>query len=94
MLRFVNGHCCPLPSTYYGSVFLSLLQLTLWELHVRRSAIVPEFQEHTRNKTFTVANSFSKTRTDMGPNSASKEGGEGPHLCFKQPNIADISVQW
>jgi hypothetical protein len=72
MPTFVNGHCCPLPSSYYGSVFLSLLEaileLTFLELHVGWSAIVPKFQEHAQNKAFIAAILFLKTRTDMGPN--------------------------
>jgi hypothetical protein len=65
MLTFVNGHCCPLPSSYNGSVFRSLLgatlELTFLELHVGWSAIVHEFQGHPQNKAFIAAISFSET---------------------------------
>jgi hypothetical protein len=54
-----------------------MLELTFLELHVGWSTIVHEFQEHPQNKTFIAAISFSETRNDMGPKSASKEGGGG-----------------
>jgi hypothetical protein len=86
MLTFVNGHCCPLPSSYNGSVFWSLLEaiqkLTFLELHVGWSAVVHEFHEHPQNKAFIAAVSFSETRTEMGPKSASKEGA-GATLMFQ-----------
>ena len=69
-----------------------MLQPTFLELHVGRSVTVHEFQEHPRNKVFIAAISFSKTQTDIGPNSASKEGGGGhTYVSNSQTVLAFLS---
>jgi hypothetical protein len=58
------------------------------ESRVRRSAIVPEFQD-----ALLASISFLETRRNLkGPNQASKDGG-GSQLCFYWPKIAANTKQ-